>query len=196
MSLYLPDELTADRWQDASRRMLAKALAEFSYEELLVPSSLPGGIGTPSNFPSGCRTSLPPTVVRTTRGMSTRRRLSAERMESTRPPTTHCGSFLMPDRRSDSAATPPGISSGNCRPPSALTLGWPDPRCQWKSSLTCRTQRWKAIRPATPGSCRTKGGSGSRPPTRRPSHPKHANSYACRGSLCTGTSRPTSSPGI
>ncbi|GAA1708143.1 IucA/IucC family siderophore biosynthesis protein [Fodinicola feengrottensis] len=37
MSLYLPDELTADRWQDASRRMLAKALAEFSYEELLVP---------------------------------------------------------------------------------------------------------------------------------------------------------------
>ncbi|WP_163511690.1 IucA/IucC family protein [Fodinicola acaciae] len=37
MSLYVPDELTADRWAAASRRMLAKALGEFSYEELLSP---------------------------------------------------------------------------------------------------------------------------------------------------------------
>jgi siderophore synthetase component len=37
VSLYLPDELTADRWRTASRRMLAKALGEFSYEELLSP---------------------------------------------------------------------------------------------------------------------------------------------------------------
>jgi siderophore synthetase component len=40
VSLYLPNELTADRWRAASRRLLAKALGEFSYEELLTPAEL------------------------------------------------------------------------------------------------------------------------------------------------------------
>ncbi|GAB3406997.1 IucA/IucC family protein [Flindersiella endophytica] len=37
MSLPVPAELTASNWKEAGRRLLAKALAEFSYEELLTP---------------------------------------------------------------------------------------------------------------------------------------------------------------
>lgn len=37
MSLPVPAELTASNWKQAGRRLLAKALAEFSYEELLTP---------------------------------------------------------------------------------------------------------------------------------------------------------------
>jgi siderophore synthetase component len=37
MSLPVPAELTAANWKQAGRRLLAKALAEFSYEELLSP---------------------------------------------------------------------------------------------------------------------------------------------------------------
>lgn len=38
MSLPVPAELTADAWRAAGRALLAKAIAEFSYEELLTPS--------------------------------------------------------------------------------------------------------------------------------------------------------------
>ncbi|MPZ13197.1 MAG: IucA/IucC family siderophore biosynthesis protein [Chloroflexi bacterium] len=38
-----PTALTPDRWQTAGRRLLAKILAEFAYEELLEPTDLGGG---------------------------------------------------------------------------------------------------------------------------------------------------------
>lgn len=38
MSLPVPPELSADNWRRAGREMLAKAIAEFCYEQLLVPA--------------------------------------------------------------------------------------------------------------------------------------------------------------
>lgn len=43
MSLPVPAELTADAWRAAGRALLAKAIGEFSYEELLTPSPEGGG---------------------------------------------------------------------------------------------------------------------------------------------------------
>ncbi len=58
MTLSAPAELTAENWRRAGRAMLAKALAEFSYEELLTPvaeSGHPDG-GPGTGLETGLRT--------------------------------------------------------------------------------------------------------------------------------------------
>ncbi|MEV6753496.1 IucA/IucC family siderophore biosynthesis protein [Streptomyces sp. NPDC051214] len=50
-ALYDPPELTADRWATAGRRLLAKMVGEFAYEEIIEP--VPAGPRNPDPAPPG-----------------------------------------------------------------------------------------------------------------------------------------------